>query len=113
MNNNYIKEMIDARLVELGLENYSWDISEINDEEIKRLIRLESRRKAYEELRANYLNNIWNGENNEISDTLEYYEESVIHYGERVDVGFTFLIDELINYGEEGLIDAIYNIVKQ
>ena len=71
------------------------------------------RERLYKELRDNYLNDVWNGEYNEISDTLDCYEQSVIHYGEGVDVGFIFLIDELKNYGESDLIEAIYNIVKQ
>lgn len=112
-NNNYIKEMIDARLLELGLEGYMWDIGEINDNEIQRLMKLELRRKAYEELRANYLNNIWNGEYNEISDTLDCYEKSVIHHGEGIDEGFIFLIDELENYGANDLIESIYDIIKR
>jgi hypothetical protein len=74
---------------------------------------MNKRRELYKELRDNYLNDVWNGEYNEISDTLDCYEESVIHYGEGVDVGFIFLIDELTNYGESDLIEAIYNIVKQ
>lgn len=74
---------------------------------------MNKRRELYKELRDDYLNNVWNGEYNEISDTLDCYEESVIHYGEGVDVGFIFLIDELTNYGENDLIEAIYNIVKQ
>jgi hypothetical protein len=74
---------------------------------------MNKRRELYKELRDNYLNDVWNGEYNEISDTLDCYEESVIHYGEGVDVGFIFLIDELTNYGEKELIEAIYNIVRQ
>ena len=31
-------ERIDKRLFELGLENYSWDISEIDDEIIQALL---------------------------------------------------------------------------
>lgn len=31
-------EKINKRLFELGLENYSWDISEIDDEEIQALL---------------------------------------------------------------------------
>ena len=31
-------EKINKRLFELGLENYSWDISEINDEIIQALL---------------------------------------------------------------------------
>ena len=31
-------ERINKRLFELGLENYSWDISEINDEIIQSLL---------------------------------------------------------------------------
>ena len=31
-------ERINKRLFELGLENYSWDISEINDEIIQALL---------------------------------------------------------------------------
>lgn len=73
----------------------------------------DKRRRLYKELRDRYLMDYWDGQYNEISDTLDCYEESVIHYGEGVDVGFVFLIDELEIYGEHKLIDAIYNIVKQ
>lgn len=69
-------------------------------------------REIYRRLCERYKQEVWNGEDNEISDTLEYYEESVVHYGEGVDVGFTFLIDELTNYGEEGLISTIRDIVR-
>ena len=33
-----IVEKINERLIELGLENYSWDISEIDDEIIQSLL---------------------------------------------------------------------------
>jgi hypothetical protein len=69
-------------------------------------------REIYRGICERYKQEVWNGEDNEISDTLEYYEESVVHYGEGVDVGFTFLIDELTNYGEEGLIATIKDIVR-
>ena len=71
------------------------------------------RRKEYAELRERYLMEVWKGEMNEISDTLDCYEESVVHYGEGVDMGFVFLIDELEIYGEYKLIEAIMRIVKQ
>ena len=32
-------ERINARLVELGLEDYSWDISELDDEVIQELLK--------------------------------------------------------------------------
>jgi hypothetical protein len=70
------------------------------------------RRELYKKLREDYLNNIWEGEYNEISDTLDCYEESVVHYGEGVDVGFVFLIDELENYGANDLIERIREIVE-
>jgi transcriptional regulator of heat shock response len=79
----------------------------ILSEEVK-----DKRRILYAEFRERYLMEVWNGEENEISDTLDFYEESVVHYGEGVDVGFTFLIDELTNYGEEGLIATIKDIVR-
>jgi hypothetical protein len=69
-------------------------------------------REIYRGICERYKQEVWNGEDNEVSDTLEYYEESVVHYGEGVDVGFTFLIDELTNYGEEGLIATIKDIVR-
>ena len=75
--------------------------------------RRSKRRKAYAELRERYLMEVWKGEMNEISDTLDCYEESVVHYGEGVDHGFIFLIDELEIYREYKLIEAIMRIVKQ
>lgn len=71
-----------------------------------------TRRKAYAELRERYLMDHWKGVDNEISDTLDHYEESVVHHGEGVDMGFAFLLDELENYGEYGLIDSIWKIVR-
>ena len=32
------RERINARLIELGLEEYSWDISEIDDEVIQSIL---------------------------------------------------------------------------
>ncbi len=75
--------------------------------------RRSKRRKAYAELRERYLMEVWKGEYNEISDTLDCYEESVVHYGEGVDVGFVFLIDELENYGMKDIIDNIWKIVLE
>ena len=72
----------------------------------------ERRRGLYAELRAHYLNDVWKGEYNEISDTLDCYEESVVHCGEGVDFGFAFLLDELENYGEYNLIEQIKRIVS-
>ena len=69
------------------------------------------RRLLYAELRERYLMEEWNGEANEISETLDFYEESVIHYG-LFDIGWTFLMDELENYGEYDLIERIREIVN-
>ena len=69
------------------------------------------RRLLYAELRERYLMEEWNGETNEISETLDFYEESVIHYG-LFDIGWTFLIDELENYGAYDLIERIREIVN-
>lgn len=69
------------------------------------------RRLLYAELRERYLMEEWNGETNEISETLDFYEESVIHYG-LFDIGWTFLMDELENYGAYDLIERIREIVN-
>lgn len=69
------------------------------------------RRILYAELRERYLIEEWNGEANEISETLDFYEESVVHYG-LFDIGWTFLMDELENYGEYDLIERIRKIVE-
>ena len=69
------------------------------------------RRLLYAELRERYLMEEWNGETNEISETLDFYEESVIHYG-LFDIGWTFLMDELENYGAYNLIERIKQIVE-
>jgi hypothetical protein len=69
------------------------------------------RRILYAELRERYLMEEWNGEDNEISGTLDFYEESVVHYG-LFDIGWTFLMDELENYGAYDLIERIRNIVE-
>lgn len=69
------------------------------------------RRLLYAELREKYLMEVWEGEENEISGTLDFYEESVIHYG-LFDIGWTFLIDELENYGAYDLIEEIRKIVE-
>ena len=69
------------------------------------------RRLLYAELREKYLIEVWEGEENEISGTLDFYEESVIHYG-LFDIGWTFLIDELENYGAYDLIEEIRKIVE-
>jgi hypothetical protein len=37
-NENNRRERINVRLKELGLENYSWDISEIDDEVIQSIL---------------------------------------------------------------------------
>jgi hypothetical protein len=58
-----------------------------------------------------YLMEEWNGEDNEISGTLDFYEESVVHYG-LFDIGWTFLMDELENYGAYDLIERIRKIVE-
>ena len=71
----------------------------------------DKRRLLYAELRERYLIEEWNGEENEISDTLDFYEESVIHFG-LFDIGWTFLMDELENYGEYDLIERIREIVN-
>ncbi len=78
-------------------------------------LRREKRRELYKELKAQYLNDYWKGvknEANEVSDTLDYYEESVVRHGEGIDIGYAFLIDELENYGEYGLIESIRKIVE-
>ena len=72
----------------------------------------DKRRLLYAELRERYLMEEWNGEMNEISDTLDFYEESVIHYG-LFDIGWTFLMDELENYGAYDLIERIRKIVEE
>jgi hypothetical protein len=72
---------------------------------------MNKRRLLYAELREKYLMEVWEGETNEISDTLDFYEESVIHYG-LFDIGWTFLIDELENYGAYDLIEEIRKIVE-
>ena len=72
----------------------------------------DKRRILYAELRERYLMEDWNGEENEISETLDFYEESVIHCG-LFDIGWTFLMDELENYGEYDLIERIREIVKE
>lgn len=72
----------------------------------------DKRRMLYAELRERYLMEEWNGEANEISETLDFYEESVIHYG-LFDIGWTFLMDELENYGESDLIERIREIVEE
>ena len=71
----------------------------------------DKRRILYAELRERYLMEDWNGEENEISETLDFYEESVIHYG-LFDIGWTFLMDELENYGAYDLIERIREIVN-
>ena len=71
----------------------------------------DKRRILYAELRERYLMEEWNGEDNEISGTLDFYEESVIHYG-LFDIGWTFLMDELENYGAYDLIERIKQIVE-
>lgn len=71
----------------------------------------DKRRLLYAELRERYLMEEWNGEMNEISGTLDFYEESVIHYG-LFDIGWTFLMDELENYGANDLIERIKQIVE-
>lgn len=71
----------------------------------------DKRRLLYAELRERYLMEVWNGEMNEISGTLDFYEESVIHYG-LFDIGWTFLMDELENYGANDLIKRIREIVE-
>lgn len=92
-------------------------INGFEDEDIEDYIEMtpeleNKRRHKYQQLCNDYLYNIWDGEWNEISDTLRYYEESVVHYGTCTDIAWTFLIDELENYGEERLIEQIYEIVK-
>jgi hypothetical protein len=72
---------------------------------------MDKRRILYAELRERYLMEEWNGAANEISDTLDFYEESVIHYG-LFDIGWTFLTDELENYGAYDLIERIKQIVE-
>lgn len=71
----------------------------------------DKRRLLYAELRERYLMEEWNGKDNEISGTLDFYEESVIHYG-LFDIGWTFLMDELENYGADDLIERIREIVE-
>jgi hypothetical protein len=72
---------------------------------------MNKRRELYAALRKQYLEEVWNGEANEISETLDFYEESVIHYG-LFDIGWTFLMDELENYGAYDLIERIKQIVE-
>ncbi len=74
---------------------------------------MDKRRKLYAEFRENYLMEVWNGEDNEISGTLDFYEESVVHYGEGLDVGWLFLMDELeYSYGRLDLVARIKEIVE-
>lgn len=72
---------------------------------------MNKRRLLYAELCERYLMEEWNGESNEISETLEFYEESVIHYG-LFDVGWVMFMDELENYGAYDLIEEIRKIVE-
>lgn len=103
-----VEEYIDEDIVEFDMiEDYLFEDEPVLSEETK-----ERRRGLYTELRSHYLNDVWKGEYNEISDTLDCYEESVVHYGEGVDFGFTFLLDELENYGEYKLIEQIKRIVN-
>ena len=71
----------------------------------------DKRRLLYAELRERYLMEEWNGEMNEISDTLDFYEESVIHFG-LFDIGWTMFMDELENYRAYDLIERILEIVE-
>ncbi len=80
-------------------------MSELNQEV------MDKRRGLYAELRENYLMEVWKGEANEVSETLNFYEESVVHFG-MFDVGWTFLMDELENYCEYDLIAKIKEIVE-
>ncbi len=74
---------------------------------------MDKRRGLYAELRKNYLMGYWEGEDNEISGTLDFYEESVVHYGEGLDVGWLFLMDELeYSYGRLDLVARIKEIVE-
>lgn len=74
---------------------------------------MNKRRESYAELREKYLMEEWNGEANEISDTLDYYEESVVHYGEGFDTSWLFFMDELkYTYGEYELIRKIQKIIQ-
>jgi hypothetical protein len=75
---------------------------------------MNKRRELYAALRKQYLEEVWNGEANEISDTLDCYEESVIRYGEGFDTSWLFFMDELkYTYGEYELIKEILNIVNK
>lgn len=74
---------------------------------------MNKRRELYAALRKQYLEEVWNGEANEISDTLDCYEESVVHYGEGFDTSWIFFMDELkYTYGAHELIRKILNIVQ-
>lgn len=72
---------------------------------------MDKRRGLYAEFRENYLMEVWKGEANEISETLDFYEESVIHYG-LFDVGWMMFMDELENYCAYDLIKRIKQIVE-
>jgi hypothetical protein len=72
---------------------------------------MNKRRELYTELRERYLMEEWNGEANEISETLDFYEESVVHYG-LFDIGWIMFMDELENYGVYDLIERIKQIVE-
>ena len=76
--------------------------------------KLNKRRELYAALRKQYLEEVWNGKKNEISGTLDFYEESVVHYGKGFDEGWLLFMDELkYVYGEHGLIKEILNIVNK
>ena len=72
---------------------------------------IDKRRLLYAEFRERYLMEVWKGEMNEISETLNFYEESVVHFGV-FDIGWTFLMDELENYCANDLIARIKEIVE-
>ncbi len=72
---------------------------------------MNKRRELYAEFRERYLMEVWKGEMNEVSETLNFYEESVVHFGV-FDVGWTFLMDELENYCAYDLIAGIKDIVE-
>ena len=63
--------------------------------------------------KKDYLENICEGHYDEVCETLDFYEESVIHYGEGFDTSWLFFMDELkYTYGEYELIRKIQKIIQ-
>ena len=74
---------------------------------------MDKRRELYAALKKDYLENVCEGHYDEVCETLDFYEESVIHYGEGFDTSWLFFIDELkYTYGEYELIRKIQKIIQ-